>query len=128
MDLSYKREAAVGSVIIAAIILFFVGTTWLTGRSVGARTRDFWRIQFRDAGNLKTSSPVRISGVPVGRVENIELIEAGRVLVYVSLPERISPKVDANAKVVSVGFVGDAAVDFDPGTAPVALSRSKVII
>jgi phospholipid/cholesterol/gamma-HCH transport system substrate-binding protein len=128
MDLSYKREAAVGSVIIAAIILFFIGTTWLSGRSVGARSRDFWKIQFRDAGNIKTSSPVRISGVPVGKVEHIELIDVGKVLVFISLPERITPKVDATAKVVAVGFVGDAAVEFNPGDAPVPLSQDKVII
>ena len=34
MDLTYKREATVGTVIIAAIALFFIGTTWLNGRSV----------------------------------------------------------------------------------------------
>jgi phospholipid/cholesterol/gamma-HCH transport system substrate-binding protein len=128
MELSYKREAAVGSVIIAAIILFVIGTTWLSGRSVGARSKDFWKVQFRDAGNLKTSSPVRISGVPVGRVEQIELINVGRVLVFISLPERITPRVDATAKVVAVGFVGDAAVEFNPGDAPVRLSKDKVIL
>jgi hypothetical protein len=31
MDLTYKREATVGTVIIAAIVLFFIGTTWLSG-------------------------------------------------------------------------------------------------
>jgi phospholipid/cholesterol/gamma-HCH transport system substrate-binding protein len=128
MELSYKREAAVGAVIIAAIVLFFIGTTWLSGRSVGGRIKDFWKIQFRDAGNLKTSSPVRISGVAVGRVEHIELLDVGKVLVFVSLPERITPKVDATAKVVAVGFVGDAAVEFNPGDAPVPLSKDKVIL
>ncbi len=128
MELSYKREAAVGAVIIAAIILFVIGTTWLSGRSVGGRTKDFWKVQFRDAGNLKTSSPVRISGVPIGRVEHIELIDVGKVLVFISLPERITPKVDATAKVVAVGFVGDAAVEFNPGDAPVPLSRDRVVI
>lgn len=128
MELSYKREAAVGSVIIAAIVLFFVGTTWLSGRSVGGRTKDFWKVQFRDAGNLKTSSPVRISGVPVGKVEQIDLIDVGKVLVFVSLPERITPKVDATAKVVAVGFVGDAAIEFNPGDAPVPLSKGKIIL
>jgi phospholipid/cholesterol/gamma-HCH transport system substrate-binding protein len=128
MELSYKREAAVGAVIIAAIILFFIGTTWLSGRSVGGRTKDFWKVQFRDAGNLKTSSPVRISGVPIGRVEHIELIDVGKVLVFISLPERITPKVDATAKVVAVGFVGDAAVEFNPGDAPVPLSKDRVVI
>jgi phospholipid/cholesterol/gamma-HCH transport system substrate-binding protein len=128
MDLTYKREATVGTVIIAAIVLFFIGTTWLSGRSVGGDSEDYWKIQFRDAGNLKTSSAVRISGVPVGKVEKIQLVEAGKVLVSVSLPERITPKVDATAKIVAVGFVGDAVVEFNPGDAPGPLAKSKIII
>jgi phospholipid/cholesterol/gamma-HCH transport system substrate-binding protein len=128
MDLTYKREATVGTVIIAAVVLFFLGTTWLGGKSIGGSSDDFWKVQFRDAGNLKTSSPVRISGVPVGKVEKIQLVEAGKVLVSVSLPEKITPKVDATAKVVPVGFVGDAVVEFDPGDGPAPLSKSKIII
>ena len=128
MDLTYKREAAVGTVIIAAIVLFFIGTTWLSGRSVGGDSEDYWKIQFRDAGNLKTSSPVRISGVAVGKVEKIQLVDVGKVLVSISLPERITPKVDASAKIVAVGFVGDAVVEFSPGDAPVPLAKSKIII
>jgi phospholipid/cholesterol/gamma-HCH transport system substrate-binding protein len=128
MDLTYKREATVGTVIIAAIVLFFIGTTWLSGRSVGGDSEDYWKIQFRDAGNLKTSSAVRISGVPVGKVEKIQLVEAGKVLVSVSLPERITPRVDATAKIVAVGFVGDAVVEFDPGDAPLPLAKSKIIV
>jgi phospholipid/cholesterol/gamma-HCH transport system substrate-binding protein len=128
MDLTYKREATVGTVIIAAIVLFFIGTTWLSGRSVGGNLEDYWKIQFRDAGNLKTSSAVRISGVPVGKVVKIQLVDVGKVLVSISLPERITPKVDATAKIVAVGFVGDAVVEFNPGEASVPLPKSKVII
>jgi phospholipid/cholesterol/gamma-HCH transport system substrate-binding protein len=128
MDLSYKREATVGMVIIAAIVLFVVGTTWLSGRSISSDSDKYWKIQFQDAGNLKASSPVRISGVPVGRVEDIKLLDVGKVLVFVSIPERIKPKVDASASIVAVGFVGDVAVEFDPGDAPVALNKDKIII
>jgi len=128
MDLSYKREVTVGGLVIAAIALFIVGTTWLSGRSVGANTKDFWKIQFRDAGNLKISSPVRISGVAVGKVERIQLVDVGKVLVYVKLPDRIKPKVDATATIVAVGFVGDAAVEFNPGDAPPLLSKDKIIL
>lgn len=128
MELSYKREATVGLVIIAAVVLFVVGTTWLSGRSVSSDSDDYWKIQFRDAGNLKASSPVRISGVPVGRVEDIKLLDVGKVLVFISVPDRIHPKVDATASIVAVGFVGDVAVEFNPGDAPVPLSKDKIII
>jgi phospholipid/cholesterol/gamma-HCH transport system substrate-binding protein len=128
MDLSYKREVTVGSLVILAIVLFVVGTSWLSGKSIGANEDELWKIQFKTAGNLKASSVVKISGVPVGKVERIQLADVGKVIVSVTLPDRIVPKVDASARIVAVGFVGDAAVEFDPGTAPQPLSRQRVII
>ncbi len=126
--MGYKQEVTVGSLVILAIVLFIVGTTWLSGRSIGGDSEDYWKIQFRQAGNLKASSPVRISGVAVGRVEQIELLDVGKVLVSVSLPDRIVPKVDATAIIVSIGFVGDAAVEFNPGDAAQLLPKERIIL
>jgi phospholipid/cholesterol/gamma-HCH transport system substrate-binding protein len=132
MDLGYKQEVAVGSLVILAIVLFIVGTTWLSGRSIGGDPEDYWKVQFRQAGNLKASSPVRISGVAVGRVEHIELAGLGKVLVSVSLPDDLPtdlrPKVDASAQIVSIGFVGDAAVELSPGKSPQLLPKERIII
>jgi len=128
MDLSYKREVTVGSLVILAIVLFVIGSSWLSGRSIGADEDEFWKLQFKGAGNLKASSVVRISGVPVGKVERIQLADVGKVIVSVTLPDKIVPKVDATAQIVAVGFVGDAAIEFDPGDAPQRLTRDRVII
>ena len=128
MDLSYKREVSVGSLVILAVVLFIVGTSWLSGRSIAANEDEFWKIQFKTAGNLKASSVVRISGVTVGKVERIQLVDVGKVLVMVTLPDRIVPRVDATAQIVAVGFVGDAAIEFNPGTAGQRLTRDKVIV
>jgi phospholipid/cholesterol/gamma-HCH transport system substrate-binding protein len=128
MDLSYKREVTVGSLVILAIVLFIVGTSWLSGRSITADEDEFWKVQFRSASNLKASSPVRISGVPVGKVERIQLVDVGKVLVMITLPDRIVPRVDASAQVVAVGFVGDAAIELNPGQAPQPLTRDRVIL
>jgi phospholipid/cholesterol/gamma-HCH transport system substrate-binding protein len=114
--------------VILAIVLFIVGTAWLSGRSITANEDEFWKIQFTTAGNLKASSVVRISGVPVGKVQRIQLVDVGKVLVSVTLPERIVPRVDASAQIVAVGFVGDAAIEFDPGDAGQALTRDRIII
>jgi phospholipid/cholesterol/gamma-HCH transport system substrate-binding protein len=128
MELSYKREVTVGSLVILAIVLFIVGSSWLKGSSIGADEDEFWRIQFKTAGNLKASSVVKISGVPVGKVERIRLADVEKVIVSVTLPDKIVPKVDATAKIVAVGFVGDAAIEFNPGDAPQSLTRDRVII
>lgn len=128
MDLSYKREVTVGSLVILAVVLFIVGTSWLSGRSITADEDEFWKIQFQTAGNLKASSVVRISGVSVGKVERIKLVDIGKVLVMVTLPDNIVPRVDATAQIMAVGFVGDAAIEFNPGKAPQRLTRDRVII
>jgi phospholipid/cholesterol/gamma-HCH transport system substrate-binding protein len=128
MDLSYKREVTVGSLVILSIVLFILGSSWLKGSSIGADEDKFWRIQFKSAGNLKASSVVKISGVPVGKVERIRLVDVGKVIVSVTLPDKIVPRVDATAQIVAVGFVGDAAIEFNPGDAPQQLTRDRVII
>jgi phospholipid/cholesterol/gamma-HCH transport system substrate-binding protein len=128
MDLSYKREVTVGSLVILAVVLFILGSSWLKGSSIGADEDEFWKIQFKTAGNLKASSVVRISGVPVGKVERIRLADVGKVIVSVTLPDKMVPKVDASAQIVAIGFVGDAAIEFNPGDAPQSLTRDRVII
>ncbi|HEX5385552.1 MAG TPA: MlaD family protein [Gemmatimonadales bacterium] len=127
MDLSYKQDVSVGGLVILAIVLFVVGTTWLSGKSVLGPRGDLWHIRFSDIGNLKQSSPVKVSGVSVGKVEQIRLEAPGKVLVGVSLADRIVPKTDARAEIVAVGFVGDAAIVLHPGKAPQPLPREQVI-
>jgi len=126
MDLRYSREVTVGAIVIVAIVVFVFGTMWLSGRSVGSG--NVVRIQFDNVSGLKRASPVRVSGVNVGKVEKIEFVDVGRVLVMVSLPPKIRPRVDASAKIVSVTLVGDYAVDFDPGRASEPLPPGRVML
>jgi phospholipid/cholesterol/gamma-HCH transport system substrate-binding protein len=126
MDLRYSREVTVGVIVTVAILVFVLGTMWLSGRSV--HSSNVVRIQFANVSGLKRASPVRVSGVNVGKVERIEFIDVGKVLVIASLPPKIRPRVDAEAKIVSVTLVGDYAIDFDPGRAPEFLPPGKVIL
>jgi len=125
MDLRYSRDATVGAIVLIAIGVFIFGTMWLSGRSVGSD--NVVRIQFANVSGLKRASPVRVSGVNVGKVQRIEFVDVGRVLVVASLPPTIHPKLDASAKIVSVTLVGDYAVDFDPGRATQPLPTGQVI-
>ena len=126
MDLRYTREATVGAIVIVAIVVFVIGTMWLSGRSVGSA--NLVRIQFDNVSGLKRASPLRISGVNVGRIEKIEFQDVGKVMVAASLPPKIRPRVDASAKIVSVTLVGDYAVDFDPGRSGEFLPPGRVIL
>ena len=69
----------VGTIVIVAILVFIFGTMWLSGRSVSSG--NMVRMQFANVSGLKRASPVRVSGVNVGKVESIEFQDVGKVLV-----------------------------------------------
>ncbi len=125
MELRYGREVTVGSLVIVAVLVFIFGTMWLSGRSPSSA--DLLHIRFADVSGLKRASPVRVSGVTVGKVEQIQFESPGNVLVLASLKENIVPKTDAAAMIVSISLVGDYAVDLDPGQAATPLPRETVI-
>jgi phospholipid/cholesterol/gamma-HCH transport system substrate-binding protein len=127
MDVKYSREVAVGTIVLIAIGIFIFGTMWLSGRSLSPGD-DYLQIRFANAAGLKEGSPVRVSGVPVGRIERIQLLEAGDVRAWISIPERIVPMSDATAEIVPVGLVGDYAIDFTPGASTTPLDRETVIL
>lgn len=126
MESRFGREVVVGGLVLLAAAVFLLGTLFLSGRSVGKR--DGVVIQFSDAGDLKRATPVRVSGVPVGKVNDIRLIEPGKVHVSISLPPSIVPKTDALAYVRAVGLAGDAALVFVPGSEPTPLPRGQVVM
>ena len=113
MDLHYKREVTVGALVLLGLAVFLGGTMWLGGRSFGRG--DLLAIRFADVGNLKVSSPVKISGVQIGRVEEIRFEGVGNVLVMAGLPKEVVVRTDAEAVIQAVGALGDVEIVLNPG-------------
>jgi|CXWL01.1.fsa_nt_gi phospholipid/cholesterol/gamma-HCH transport system substrate-binding protein len=116
---SYHKEATVGAVVLVAIAAFVGGTLWLRGKSIG---KPELNVVFADIGNLKEGAPVRVSGAPVGRVEEIVFEGVGKVRVGVVFSvDNITPAATARASIGSIGMLGDAVINLDPGQgAPLA--------
>jgi phospholipid/cholesterol/gamma-HCH transport system substrate-binding protein len=127
MDLHHKREIAVGTVVLAAIAAFILGTMWLRGHSL--TTGELVKIQFADVGNLKEASSVRVSGVDLGKVQELTFVEPGKVIVAIAVDPRVHPRIDASARIVTLSLAaGDAAVALDPGRARERLPPGRIII
>ncbi len=126
MESQSGKTVIVGSIVLVAALVFAGGAMWLSGKSWNKKGEVL--IQFPDAGDLKRASPVRISGVPVGKVEDIRLIEPGKVEVGISLPSSIVPKIDASAYIRPTGLAGDVTLVFVPGTSPTPLPKGQVIM
>ncbi len=125
MDLHYKREVTVGTLVVLGFVAFFLGTMWLKGRDFKAG--DHTRIEFHDVGNLKEASPVRVAGVTKGKVQKITLVDQDHVIVEINLPKDLIPKTDASAQIVALNLTGDAGVDFKPGHAATPLPKGTLI-
>jgi phospholipid/cholesterol/gamma-HCH transport system substrate-binding protein len=125
MDLHRKQEVTVGALVLAGIALFVIGTMWLRGVSFSRRPEV--TIQFTDAGTIKKGSAVRVSGVTMGSVNEVVFEDVGRVLVTINLSPKIHPKIDATARLVSVGLTGDAAINLDPGRSTTPLPPGRPI-
>lgn len=112
---SYHKEATVGLLVLVAIVAFVLGTMWLRGQSWG--NPPTIRVAYEDIGNLKSGSPVLISGAVVGRVEELRFERMGRVIVVATYDDDlVTPTVNSTATIRGVGMLGDMVIDLDPGS------------
>ena len=125
MELRYRREAAVGILILAAAAVFVFGIIWLRGKSL--KSGQAVEIVFSDVSGLKVGDPVRTSGVTVGQVQDIQLAAPGKVAVRLDLTAAKAPHKDARAVVRSLDFFGARYVDYDPGMAATPLGPADTI-
>jgi len=126
MDLHYRQEITVGTLVLTGVAAFILGTMWLSGKESRSGKR-IVNVQFDNVGNMKRGNPVKVSGVQLGTVDEIAFRNVGDVLVTLNLDPRIEPKTDATALLSSVGLVGDVVIMFDPGKAPQPLAPEAVI-
>jgi phospholipid/cholesterol/gamma-HCH transport system substrate-binding protein len=126
MDLHYRQEITVGTLVLTGVAAFVLGTMWLSGKESRSGKR-IVNVQFDDVGNMKAGNPVKVSGVQLGKVDAIAFRNVGDVLVTLNLDPRIEPRTDATALLSSVGLVGDVVIVFDPGKATEPLPPDAVI-
>ncbi|MDX1950612.1 MAG: MlaD family protein [Verrucomicrobiota bacterium] len=77
------------------------------------------RARFSNVQELNIGDPVKMAGVEIGRVENIQLVE-GKVEVTMKLNQGAQVHTDSAASIKFVGLLGQnyVAVDFGSPTAP----------
>jgi len=125
MELRYRKEAAVGLLIIIGAAVFVFLMMWLKGRSFGEGL--VVQAHFPDVAGLKVGDPVRTSGVTVGSVDRIELQGAGQVAVWFDVDDGQPPRTDATVRIIAADFFGARIVDYDPGRSDSMLPPDRVL-
>jgi len=114
-----KQNIKLGAFVLAGLVLFFTAILFM-GKQNTVFSRTFTvSAVFRNVEGLKEGDAVWLSGVRIGIVKGVHIIEEGKVVVNLSLRERQNEfiKEDATATIGSDGLVGNKIVVIRPGTA-----------
>jgi phospholipid/cholesterol/gamma-HCH transport system substrate-binding protein len=89
--------------------------------------RHTYYIDFADVQALPPKAAVKISGVEIGKVKGVDLIE-GRARVTVGIRKDLVLYQDAKARIGSTGIIGTRFVELFPGTPAAGALEPKSII
>lgn len=112
-----RNEVVVGAAVILGIALIIFGTIWLQGMRWGVEERVI-RARVAEAGQILKGNPVKLRGVLIGRVENVELEPAGSgVIVTMSIDENVRLPEDPVVILSPESMFGDWMVQIFPRSA-----------
>jgi phospholipid/cholesterol/gamma-HCH transport system substrate-binding protein len=111
-------QLKIGVVIIAAVAIFVLTVFMLTGSRGFFWQRYSLKARFTNVAGLKPGSPVRLAGVEVGQVDDVNLIgDQVDVVFQVNKTYRDRITTDSIARLGSVSLLGESAVDISPSGA-----------
>ena len=126
MDLHHKQEITVGALVMVAVAVFIAGFLWLSGRGFGAGNAETMVVRFDNVAGLRVGDPVQLSGVRVGRVSLIDVVDVGKVNVSLEIEREWRPKLDAKVSVQSLDFFGAKFVAYVPGSSSELLGNDTL--
>lgn len=121
------NEMKTGLVVVAAVFVaavFWMKTANFTGKPYRLKT------QFNYAEGLKPDSIVKLSGIEIGRIENIKFLYSPDTKVQITLLLNKLAKVheDSIAFISSSGLVGDAYLGLTPGSPDKPFARDGMTV
>ena len=125
-------ELRVGLVVIASLVILAVTTLYIgsTGGTPWAATYHV-RALMSDVNGLKEGAPVRVGGVEVGTVTNVDFAAeaSGMVEVEMRLDRRVKPRITTQSTVTlgAVGLLGEKAVDITPASKGVPIEDGGLL-
>jgi len=120
-----RRRFRVGLVVFVALVAFATGI-FMVGQRANLFTRKVdYRIHFQSAAGLTNGNSVRLSGVTVGNVTEVNLSEKpgdSTVSVIVSIERKMTSRIrtDTTASIKTIGLLGDKYIELQGGSAAAA--------
>lgn len=113
----------VGIVVVAAVIITII-LVMLFGAGPAVLQRQYeLHVKFPEAPGITVDTPVRKSGVLIGRVSDVELLDEGGVLVSANIYDRYKLRQNETCRIGTGSLIGDAVLEFVPIGKPELLAR-----
>ena len=119
-------ETLMGGIVLITAICFLI----LGMKTVNDNQREGYQISliFGSSAGLKNGDHVKISGINVGKILNLELdLENYNAKVVVNLNDNIKVPDDSSARITSSSLLGGNFIDIIPGSAETYLKFDDII-
>lgn len=107
-----RDEILVGLFTTAAVVILIVGTIWLLRGGLEKGYPLYGT--FNWGSGVKEGQPVWLSGVTVGFVDDVDLLDDGRLTVTFRIKDKYKVPLGSEASIVPNGFFGDVAIALRP--------------
>lgn len=108
----------VGFVMLVAILLTGILFFLLGEQPQFLSDKETLYVVFNTAPGVTVDTPVRTSGILIGRVSNVKLRDDRKVLVTLKVEKAYMPHYNEVCRIVSESLLGDAALEFVPTDRP----------
>lgn len=123
-----SKEIKVALLAVVALVILFFGVRFLRGSELLASS-NVYHVVYDNIDGLTTSNPVIISGLKVGQVEKIRLMQEqeNQLLVTIRVDQSVRVGKSARAILASSSILGGEAIILDPGDVTQPLSGNDTI-
>lgn len=112
--LKLTREIKTAILVIASILLFIWGYSFLKGRDLFTSYKTFY-VEYSSVEGLAKSAPVTINGLVIGKVNDITLNEStGNLLVELQIKSDFPISKSSIASIYEPGFIAGKQISIEP--------------
>jgi len=131
MRANYKVELASGLFLLLGMAALIWLATAATNLGTQISGEVYWlSADFTNIGDLKPRAPVKLGGVTIGVVDQIDLdLESFNARVTMNIDRRFDAiPDDTSAAILTSGVLGDRYIGFEPGGSPDVLQEGDEIL
>ena len=119
-------EITMGLIVLLTAVSFLI--FGINTNKLNSNEKIFLSVVFEDSTGLKIGSLVKVSGVNVGKIEDLKLLtDSYEARATISIDKSINLPDDSSARITSSGLLGSNYIEIVPGISEVVLKERDTI-